>query len=171
MPTAFTIRRATVADVAIIARHRAEMFTDMETLPPSLYENLETATISYLDQALPAEEYVGWLAAPSDSPKVIVAGAGILKRRVPPHPLEKPEGPIIAEGRRGIVINVFTERPWRRRGLARLVMQHLLTWAASSSLETLVLHASHDGRHLYERLGFVASNEMRYPAKLLHRGP
>jgi hypothetical protein len=42
-----------------------------------------------------------------------------------------------------------------------------MEWAASSGLETLVLHASDDGRHLYERLGFVATNEMRYPGTLL----
>jgi GNAT superfamily N-acetyltransferase len=62
-----------------------------------------------------------------------------------------------------------TERPWRKRGLAGLLMQRVLDWAANSGLETLVLHASDNGRRLYKRLGFIATNEMRYPSALLRR--
>jgi GNAT superfamily N-acetyltransferase len=165
--TTFTVRLATVADLAVIARHRAEMFSDMGILPRPLYEELVTETIRYLEQAMPAGEYLGWLAAPSDMQETIVAGVGILQRRVPPHPYDGLGGVVLAEGRQGIVLNVFTERPWRRHGLAGLLMRHALAWAASNGLETLVLHASDDGLPLYERLGFVASNEMRYPSALL----
>jgi GNAT superfamily N-acetyltransferase len=159
---AFKVRLATVADAAIIARHRAEMFSDMGILPPALYESLVTASIDFLERAMPASEYVGWLAAPLEMPEVIVAGAGILHRRVPPHLQDRPGGVALAEGRQGVVLNVYTERAWRRRGLAGLLMEQVLKWAAGSGLETLVLHASKDGRPLYERLGFVETNEMRY---------
>ena len=90
-----------------------------------------------------------------------MAGVGVQQRRVQPHPL----GDGLAEGRQGLIVNVFTERPWRRRGLANLLLEHVLAWAAESGMETLVLHASDEGRPLYERLGFQATNEMRY------RGP
>jgi GNAT superfamily N-acetyltransferase len=138
------------------------MFRDMGVLPHALYETLVTATKGYLEQVMPTEEYVGWLAAPSDLPQTIIAGAGLLQRGVPPHPLGGSAGLTVAEGRQGIVLNVFTERPWRRQGLAELLMRHVLAWAASKGLETLVLHASAEGRSLYERLGFVGTNEMRY---------
>jgi GNAT superfamily N-acetyltransferase len=61
---------------------------------------------------------------------------------------------------------VYTEKPWRRRGVAALLMRHVLEWARTSEMETLVLHASEDGRPLYERLGFVVTNEMRYAGAL-----
>jgi GNAT superfamily N-acetyltransferase len=147
------------------------MFTAMGTLPQPLYDPLVTATTRYLERAIPIEEYVGWLAAPPDLPEMIVAGAGVLQRRVPPHPYRDPGSVALADGRQGIVLNVFTERNWRRRGLAKLLMEQVLAWAASSGLETLVLHASEDGRRLYERLGFLATNEMRYAGSLLHRRP
>jgi hypothetical protein len=92
MSTTFTVRCATSGDAAVIARHRAEMFSDMGYLPRPLYEELVTATIRYLEQAMPAGEYLGWLAAPSDMQESIVAGAGILQRRVPPHPYDGPGG-------------------------------------------------------------------------------
>lgn len=41
-------------------------------------------------------------------------------------------------------------------------MRHILDWARQERLDRLVLHASDDGRPLYERLGFAATNEMRY---------
>jgi len=166
MTAGFVVRRATLADVHIIARHRAEMFTDMGQLPPALREPLVAAAVQYLEVAVPAAEYVGWLATPAASPEQIVAGAGVQVRRVLPHPLVLPDAITLANGRQGIVLNVFTERAWRRRGLAALLMDEVLSWARASGLDTLVLHASGEGRPLYERLGFAPTNEMRFAGTL-----
>jgi uncharacterized protein (DUF1330 family) len=57
-------------------------------------------------------------------------------------------------------------RSWRRRGVAALLMQHVLAWARHGRLDRLVLHASAEGRRLYEGLGFVATNEMRFAGDL-----
>jgi hypothetical protein len=46
-------------------------------------------------------------------------------------------------------------------------MRHVLEWARAQRLDRLVLHASAEGRALYERLGFVATNEMRFSGSLL----
>lgn len=166
MPESILIRPATCADAAVIARHRAEMFSDMGQLLPSLYPQLVDRTITYLQDSIPAGEYKGWLAAPRDREHLIVAGAGVQLRRVLPHPMARVGENRIAAGRQAIVLNVFTEKGWRRRGLAALLMQHVLQWAAASDIDTLVLHASDDGRALYERLGFVQTNEMRYARPL-----
>jgi hypothetical protein len=100
------------------------MFSDMGTLPLTLYDSLVTATIAYLEQAIPAGEYLGWLASAANAQDAIVAGAGVLLRWVPPHPPLATAQSTVALGRQGVVLNVFTERAWRRRGLARLLMDH-----------------------------------------------
>jgi ribosomal protein S18 acetylase RimI-like enzyme len=41
------------------------------------------------------------------------------------------------------------------------VMRALLDALAARRVRRIVLHASDDGRSLYERLGFVPTNEMR----------
>jgi hypothetical protein len=41
------------------------------------------------------------------------------------------------------------------------LMEEIITWARAQRLDRLVLHASEEGRTLYEALGFKASNEMR----------
>jgi GNAT superfamily N-acetyltransferase len=169
MSATFTIRLATVEDIATITRHRAEMFSDMGQLPASLYAELVAQTSAYLNIAIPAGEYVGWLASPEGRSESVVGGAGVQRRRVLPHPLTRDGQNRIASGNQAIVLNVFTEKAWRRQGLAALLMNHVLDWARAEALDTLVLHASDEGRPLYEKLGFVRTNEMRYGG-VLQRG-
>lgn len=158
----FVVRRIEVADVAFVARHRAEMFLDMGRLPRDMYDALVERSIERLRLAVASGEYVGWVVTPEGRPNEVVGGAGVQLRRVLPHPRNLPDGQVtLATGRQAIVLNVFTERAWRRKGLAKLVMRHLLAWCQDSGVETIVLHASDEGRPLYEQLGFVATNEMR----------
>jgi GNAT superfamily N-acetyltransferase len=158
------VRLATAGDVSVLARHRAEMFRDMGQLPEQQYASLLAATELDLAAMLAAGEYVSYVASPADRPGEIVAGAGIQIRRLLPRPL--PGATSIRLGPEAIVVNVFTEREWRRRGIAERLMQHVIEWARSHGIARLVLHASPDGRPLYERLGFEPTNEMRFTGEL-----
>jgi GNAT superfamily N-acetyltransferase len=156
------VRRADAGDISTIAGHRAAMFAAMGILPTTSRAELIARTTDYLQHAIPAGEYLGWLASVSTEPGTIVGGAGVQLRRVLPFPDQKPAGPTVALGRQGLVLNVYTEPTWRRRGVARQLMESILTWAGEVELESLVLHASADGRALYEHLGFAPTNEMRF---------
>jgi GNAT superfamily N-acetyltransferase len=163
VPDPFLIRRATPADVEVIARHRAAMFRDMGSAGEELIDDLISATRQRLEEAMPRGEYLGWLASLQGQPESIVAGAGVQLRRVLPFPRPRLDGPVeLARGRQAIVLNVYTEPPWRRRGLARRLMLEVLSWARTEALDSLVLHAAPEGRSLYEALGFAATNEMRF---------
>ena len=162
MSDTFRIRRATVADTDTIAWHRARMFQDMGEVPPHLFEPFRAKSREQIYQMLMRGEYIGWLASPEDDEK-IVGGAGVQLRRVPPHPLTNANGEItVAEGRHAVIVNVFTEPEWRRRGIAELLMKRIIDWSRQESIDSLVLHASDEGRALYERLGFIATSEMRF---------
>lgn len=166
MLTPFDVRLALPGDAAIIAWHRARMFQDMGDVPPELFDELRTTSQAYLGEALARREYVGWLASPIGKPESVVAGAGVQLRRAFPHMLTLPDGPGVAHGRHAIVLNVFTEPEWRRRGLAELLIRQVIAWAREEQLDRLVLHASPQGRALYERLGFQSTNEMRFQGPL-----
>jgi GNAT superfamily N-acetyltransferase len=68
-------------------------------------------------------------------------------------------------GPQALILNVFTARSWRRRGVAEALMRELLAWCRDNGVESVVLHASNEGRPLYEKLGFTATNEMQLGGK------
>src|SRR3954463_6034444 len=152
-----TIRRASVEDAAVLARHRAEMFRDMGDVTDEVYPHLLQATRSWLERGIPAGEYVAWLASPVGSDEV-VAGAGLHLRTIIPRPRDRTE---VEMGPQGLIVNVFTERAWRRRGIAERLMRELLAGARENGTPRPILHASPEGRRLYERLGFEPTNEMK----------
>jgi GNAT superfamily N-acetyltransferase len=154
----FVVRPATQADIKTLARHRCEMFSDMGQLNGEHYEALADATARYLATAIPSGEYFAWVAAPRDHPDLVVAGGGVQLRRILPRPSRT--GGLQPEGLQGLIVNVYTEKEWRRRGLAELIMNTILAWGREQGLLSIVLHASSMGRPLYERMGFKVSNEM-----------
>jgi len=160
----FAIRRATADDADVLAHHRAAMFRDMGTLRPEDYDALRDAVRPWFAEAIPAGEYVAFVATPGSRPGEIVGGAGMQLRRLLPRP--RADGAGVELRPQALVMNVYTEPAWRRRGLAALLMEEVLAWAREHGVGGMVLHASDEGRPLYERLGFVANNEMRYAGPL-----
>ena len=158
----FQIRLATIEDVELISWHRARMFQDMGELPAELFESFRAQSRKTLEGMFERKEYIGWLGSPESEPERIVAGAGVQLRQVSPHPQPNRNGKIvIVSGRQAIIQNVYTEPDWRRRGLAALLIKRIIDWTREQGIESLALHSSDEGRALYERLGFIATTEMR----------
>ena len=155
--TPYSIRRAGPADAPIIASHRVSMFRDMGQVPtPALAGELHRASRTALESLLTDGTYVGWLAV--DERGTVIAGAGVhikpqLPRMVHDHSrIETAPVPL--------VVNVYTEPAHRRQGISRALMQAVTLWARDQHYDRVVLHASNDGRPLYESLGFQPTNEM-----------
>jgi ribosomal protein S18 acetylase RimI-like enzyme len=155
----FRIRPATIVDAPLLARHRAAMFRDMGRLAADWESALVEATADYLRDALPRGEYLGWVAESAASARECIGGAGVQLRPILPRP--RPAGDGIELGPEAIVLNVYVESGWRRRGVGEALMGAVLTAMTERKVRRIVLHASDDGRGLYERLGFVPTNEMR----------
>lgn len=163
------VRLATVEDAATIAEHRVQMFFDMGSLVGELVEPMRQATTAYLQRTMPAGEYVGWLAYELQKPSHVIAGGGVLIRQIPPFATVDASGNRrIAKGKQGLVVNVYAHPSVRRHGVASLLMNEILAWSSRERIDRLVLHASEQGRPLYEKLGFVMTNEMRYAPPVLH---
>ena len=159
----FQIRLVIVADLELISWHRARMFADMGELPRELFESFRAQSLETLQRMFADGKYIGWLASPKNESSKIVAGAGVQLREVPPHPQLDAKGKIdIVSGRQAIIQNVYTEPDWRRRGLAALLIEKVIAWTREQGIDSLVLHASDEGRALYERLGFIPTTEMRF---------
>jgi len=135
------------------------MFQDMGDISGDAFEILRAKARVRLKEWLDSGDYVGWLAAPADQPEIVVGGAGVQLQPILPR---RVNASTVGEGRQGTVVNVFTEPQWRRRGIAGLHIKEIITWSKDEHLERLLLHASDEGRSVYERLGFIAGNEMRF---------
>src|SRR5690242_12351924 len=119
----FTVRPAVVADIPLLAHHRAAMFRDMGKLPSHQQATLQRETTAYLAAALPRGDYLAWVA--EDSGAVIIGGAGVQLRPLLPRP--RPDSDDLELGPEAIVLNVYVEPNWRRRGVADALMRALLS--------------------------------------------
>jgi len=136
----------------------------MGELPDGLYATLIDAARAYITQAITDGRYVGWVAELQAGSGEVVGGAGLQLRELLPRPSVAHQR--LVRGPQGLVVNVYTERAWRRRGVADALMRELLQWCRGNGIESIVLHASGEGRPLYQKLGFTPTNEMRYDGSL-----
>ncbi len=151
MQPEYKIRLATIDDAAIIARHRASMFFDMGYFTKAEAQVIENNSLPILNEMLASGEYRGWLV---EFEGQIVAGGGMILRRL------LPRLGSISGGREAYITNMFTDREHRRKNLARQLMQVIIDWCQENKIGRVSLHASDEGRPLYESMKFKATNEM-----------
>lgn len=146
-----TIREGTLADIPTITHHRRRMCEDMNYTDAAALSTMVDVTAEYLKKAIPERSFRSWLACHNGN---VVAGGAVVIVSWPAHAYD-------LECRRATILNVYTEPEYRRRGLARRIMQTMIAWCRQEGFARVTLHASEHGRHLYESLGFVPNNEMR----------
>jgi len=147
-----TIREATPAESVIILHQRRSMFRDMGEGTVEELDRMAEVASPWLARALAEGSYHHWLAL--DATGRVVGGGGVLLCPWPANPKDPCT-------ERAVILNVYTEPEFRKRGIARQIMLTILAWAKELGLRSVNLHASDEGRPLYEKLGFKATNEMR----------
>jgi len=144
-------RAATVADAALIAGHRRAMFAAMGGLDEAILDTVCRASEAWTGRMIEAGRYLGWI---SSDDQQAVASAGMLILDWPPHPFD-PSGEI-----RAYLLNVYVDPRYRRKGLARRLVDGCLAEARRRDICVVTLHASQEGAPLYDQLGFKSTNEM-----------
>jgi GNAT superfamily N-acetyltransferase len=142
----YRVRPATLADADVMVHHRLSMFTDMGV-------PLDTAVLggafrAWLVSAMAADTYRAWVV--EDAAGKIVGGGGITIIPWPP-------GPRFLGDRIAFVYNVYTERPHRHRGIARMVMDAIHAWCRQRGISLIALNSSESGRSLYDSMGYQAT--------------
>ncbi|MET0294784.1 MAG: GNAT family N-acetyltransferase [Phenylobacterium sp.] len=145
-----TVRPVTPGDLDAICRHRREMFkasgrTDEMVAPMSEHFR------PWLAQRLQDGRYFGWFIV---ADAAILAGVGMMAIDWPPHPSHP------TQCERGYILNMYVEPTHRRRGFGKQLMGLCRDEAERRGLDYLVLHATRQGRGLYEQLGWSATAEM-----------
>src|ERR1700690_1778171 len=144
------IRVATTKDIPEILRQRRAMYEDMEYRDADALAAMVSVSADYLTKALSDGSFLAWLGSVGNR---VVAGGAIIISPWPAHPYD-------LEGRRATILNVYTYPEYRRQGIARRLMQTMVDWCKREGFARVTLHASKDGRSVYESLGFEIGNEM-----------
>jgi GNAT superfamily N-acetyltransferase len=151
----YRIRLATPDDHAVVLYQRRRMFEDMGEGDVVALERMAAASAPLIADGLRDGTYRGWLV---EQDGAVVAGGGIIGLAFQASPRD-------SEARRWWIVNVYVEPAHRRRGLARWIVETIVAWSRAAGLASVNLHASAEGRALYESLGFAPTNEMRLRLK------
>ncbi|SDC51186.1 GNAT family N-acetyltransferase [Paraburkholderia lycopersici] len=144
------VRALCADDLERVCRHREAMFREAGRDETTLRE-MTAHFRAWLEPRLADGSYFGYAICEHG---VAVAGVGLMLIDWPPHPLHP------AIDRRGYVLNVYVEPAARRRGLARRLMQLADEEFARRGVTYAILHATGQGRPLYEDLGWSGTTEM-----------
>jgi GNAT superfamily N-acetyltransferase len=146
------VRPASIADLSTIIHHRRMMFTDMGFPDRAVLDAMEATCRPFIESGLRDGTYRGWLVENPEG--LVVGGGGVLVMLYPSSPRDP-------SPRRAYILNMYTEPAYRKLGIAKWIMEEMIRWCRDKGFKWVSLHASVHGRHLYETLGFLPTNEMR----------
>jgi GNAT superfamily N-acetyltransferase len=154
MSEEYRVRPATLADADALVGQRIAMFTDMGVALDAVA--LDSAFRVWLGEMMTSGAYKAWLIETRGGD--IVGGGGMTILPWPP-------GPRFMGSTLAFVYNVYVDAGYRRRGLARRIMDAIHDYCREHGIKSIALNASRDGRELYDALGYVvAPNPMMFYA-------
>ncbi len=143
---------ASSGDLDVLVEHRLRMWEEIH--PDRIQTVRESADVvrEWVRGLLEQGKYVGFIA---ELPDGTLAGSGALWLR--------PEQP--RPGRKGAelpyLLSMYTNPGFRNSGVASAIVREAILWSKQNGYYRIYLHASRMGRGVYEKLGFLNSNEMR----------
>jgi GNAT superfamily N-acetyltransferase len=146
MEAGWSIRKAGVEDMDDLIRLRFALLRTtrgVEKLKDE--EALAEATRRYFAQELPAGRFHAWVGVAEGRS---VACSGLV-------PFSRPPMPDTLASLEAYILNMYTEPQWRGRGIARALFLELVRFSRELGVGRLLLHATPDGRPLYESVGFA----------------
>lgn len=146
-------RKATSADIENLIRLRIAFLKEVQKPETRQIDDatLEEALRKYFTLHLSGDSFVAWLALHEDE---IVATSGLCFQQIVP-------GFTLADGKVAYILNIFTLPEWRGQGLGKQIFDHILQEAKSRGYKRISLHATEDGRAIYEKCGFrLTGDEM-----------
>lgn len=148
--TEWTMRPGTLEELDELIRLRLSLFEAMGYDDPTVLAQTDAACRTYFTREMPSGNFRVWVAEVRGRP---VASIGLVIHSVPPSPGN-------LTGRVGYIMNLVTDPAFRRQGIARALMEHVLSVLSAEGVLVATLHATPDGRPLYERLGFAIDGQI-----------
>jgi len=151
--TKLTYRIATPDDLPACAGLWLQMFEAVGKYQESDFvADWRERFVRYGTARIPSGEYRYFVA---DDSGEIVGCAGALVRDG--YPFE------ISAVRNGYIFGVSVKPRMQKRGIATVLTTHCVDFLKEIGVGRILLHASPFGRPIYEKMGFISTNEMELP--------
>jgi GNAT superfamily N-acetyltransferase len=148
----FRLTNAGLDSLDLLVQHRLNMWREIHPELGAKVEESEDRTRNWIREKLSKGELIGFIAKTEDSR---VAGSGCIWIR------EEQPRPTNPRQAQPYLMSMYTEREFRRKGVAKLIVKRALDWCRERDYERIILHASEQGKALYESFGFGPTTEMR----------
>lgn len=147
----FLVRQATFDDLDKALEFRARMFLDMGR-DPALVARAAAAMRAWTVDHMTRGTLLTFFAVSAASGEIAASAAVNIVDVAP--------GPNSLSRERGYILNVYTEPAYRHQGLASLLVGACCDACRERGIGVVTLHASDEGRYVYEKLGFKPGTEM-----------
>lgn len=148
----FHVTEGTIYDLETLADHRMKMWEDIHPERMDEIRNGRKESAQWIREQMTAGRYRAIIVR--DSGGKAAGSGGVWIRDEPPKP-----------GKKGTklpyLISMYTEREYRRKGVASMVVEEAIRWSRENGFYRISLHSSAYGRGIYEKHGFSGTNEMR----------
>jgi GNAT superfamily N-acetyltransferase len=139
-------------DLDLLSDHRKRMWLDVHPDWEQEIEETLDATKKRIGAKLSDGTLVGFIVKGRDGK---AAGSGcVWVREEQPRPTNPQQ--VVP-----YLMSMFTEKEYRHHGVATMIMEAAIKWCRENSYERIYLHASDEGKPLYESFGFEPGREMR----------
>jgi len=144
------IRPANADDIPVLVALRKQLLTEEGPPPWARHPlpDLDAPLGRYFARAMADGSFVAWVA---EADGEMIATGGLCFYALPPT-FSEPAGQV------AYITNMYTRNEYRRRGIATALLHLAIGEAKARGYATVRLHASKDGRPMYQKAGFVDSN-------------
>jgi GNAT superfamily N-acetyltransferase len=144
----FTFRQGCLEDIDELTRLRIEFLTEMGNINyESAIPELKLTIYRYFKEEI-NKGFFCWIAEQNG---IIVGTSGLVFQKKPPL-----SGNLT--GIDGYIMNMYTIPSYRKKGIAERLLNEIIEFLKDREIYTVSLHATNDGRKLYEKVGFIAKD-------------
>ncbi len=137
------IRKVKLSDIEMLLDNRLEFVCSIRNIANK--EEFRIQTREYLKKHIEDDSLLSFIAV--DDGKIVASCILCIYETLPV--------PSCLNGRTGLLLNVYTLKEYRHKGLAYDLLTQLIDEAKSLKVGKIQLDYTDDGYHLYKKLGFV----------------
>ncbi len=150
MGSNFNIREANLDDLEALVQLRLTLLREAGNLKSDTSTGtLAEAIRQYLTRTLPTGKFVAWVAEVNGE---IIGTSGVVM-------FERPPVYGNLSGLEAYIMNIYTVPSWRGKGVAMALLREIISYVKKTDARRIWLHATEDGKRLYEKVGFVSTTD------------